>query len=283
MSAPIDLDELEAIFSVVEVPDAVDRWRVGVELAATTTPRSRSHRRILGLAPIPGLVALFTGLTAATATLTVVMVSHPAPIPKPVVRPTPVVSAPSTAVPAGAPTTAGRPSSLPSVAATPAPTTRPNPVYPAPPAVTPAPTTATWPNASNTGVPTGTHLTSYSGDYTVTTNGATVSELDIAGALIIKANNVTVTHVRVTVGGYWGIHQYPGFTGLTVTDSEVSGGVQFGIYDEGGGMAVLRCNIHGVNDGVSVGDNALVQDSYVHDLLGSTSDNGIYDGGLFTP
>ncbi|HEY3438775.1 MAG TPA: hypothetical protein VGK35_13915, partial [Actinotalea sp.] len=61
----------------------------------------------------------------------------------------------------------------------------------------PAPAPSTLPGPTNTGVPAGTTLTVWNGDYTVTTPGAVISNLDIRGYLRIKADNVTVKNTIV--------------------------------------------------------------------------------------
>ncbi len=56
------------------------------------------------------------------------------------------------------------------------------------------------PGPSNTGVPAGTALTVMNGDLTITTAGATYSNLDIHGYVVIKAPNVTVKNSIIRGG-----------------------------------------------------------------------------------
>jgi hypothetical protein len=63
----------------------------------------------------------------------------------------------------------------------------------------PAATSGSFPTASDTGVPPGTVLTP-SGSITISTDGQTVSGLDITGTIGIKASNVTVENCRLKIG-----------------------------------------------------------------------------------
>ena len=130
------------------------------------------------------------------------------------------------------------------------------------------------PSAANTGVPAGTHLTVYNGDLTITRAGSTYSGLDIRGFVFVRAVNVTIKNsiIRGRVA--------TSDTGLVndVTNS----GANFRIFDselvpqhpsvkidgiKGWNYTATRLNIHGTVDGAKVlGDNATIQNSYIHDL-----------------
>jgi hypothetical protein len=143
----------------------------------------------------------------------------------------------------------------------------------------PEPSTGGWPGAETTGVPRGTHLTSVHGSYRVTTPGAVVSNLDIEGALVVQADDVTVKDTRVRGVGErdWVVTLG---TRTTLVDVEVGGGASgtdgslaTGVYSGGGasGNRILRVDIHHTQDGVRLDGGTTVQDSWIHDLL--------YDGG----
>jgi hypothetical protein len=132
---------------------------------------------------------------------------------------------------------------------------------------------------AGTGVPAGTTLTP-AGPQIITSSGAVVDGLDIHGRIEVRANKVTIRRTRVTSSDYWPIRIFSGYVGTIIEDVEVvgvnsssNGGGQAGIL--GDNYTALRDNIHGTIDGLRVGANTVVQDSWVHDLVtesGSHSD-----------
>jgi hypothetical protein len=160
------------------------------------------------------------------------------------------------------------------------------------PPTTPPPTTPpvtggnVQPNADNTGVPAGTVLTVYNGDLTITTAGATYSGLDIHGYLRVEAPNVTVKNSIVRGGagpnGNGIVNDTtPSATNFLFEDSEVSPSYPaLGLDDiKGFNYTALRDNIHGSIDGLKMyGDNATVQDSWIHDLVTYAHDPGHGNG-----
>ena len=129
-----------------------------------------------------------------------------------------------------------------------------------------------YPDATNTGVPSGVSLTN-SGSVTVTTDGAVVQNLNITdGQIIIRANNVTIKNTRITTCTYYPI-DYPdsSYTGLVVQDTEIystcpstTAGLSFANF------TALRVNIHGSTDGIKANSNVIIKDSYIHDLAPSS-------------
>lgn len=145
----------------------------------------------------------------------------------------------------------------------------------------PAPTSlgssGATPDASNTGVPAGTAL-SASGSITVTTAGTVIADKLVTGCITVKASNVTIKDTKVVGGNGCGALIDTGdtstgvYTGIMVEDVELDGqnsGVQRGIAYQG--FTCLRCNIHGVMQGVVMNKDITVQDSYIHDPNYSTS------------
>jgi hypothetical protein len=124
-----------------------------------------------------------------------------------------------------------------------------------------------WPNATNTGVPSGTSLTS-SGSITVTTDGAVIEKLDITGSITVLANNVTIRKVRLTSGDYYPIRYFDNNnTGLLVEDSEIiglSGDVTSAIAFQH--YTARRLNIHGMADGLKADADVLIEDCWIHNL-----------------
>ncbi len=123
------------------------------------------------------------------------------------------------------------------------------------------------PGPTNTGVPAGTKLTA-SGTIKVTQNGAVIENLDIAGAIEVLANDVTIRRVRITSGDYYPIRYFDNKnTGLVVEDSEIIGtstdvtsAISFANY------TARRLNIHGGADGFKADENVLIEDCWIHDL-----------------
>ena len=122
-----------------------------------------------------------------------------------------------------------------------------------------------WPGPDNTGVPAGVSLTP-SGPLTVSTPGAVIDALDVSGGIVVRANDVTIKRTRVRSGGRL-IFVARGVVNLVIEDVELDGlnaapaGVQPGHY------TARRVNIHNTHDGLKLGDDTIVQDSFVHDLF----------------
>ena len=199
--------------------------------------------------------------------------------PKPTVSPSP------TTAPTAAPSPTTTPTPTPTAAPTPTPTAAPSPTsVPSPtPTTVPTPTPTTPPSTgsdvqpgpNNTGVPAGTALTVYNGDLMITTAGATYSGLDIHGYLRVEAPNVTVKD-SVIRGGTGPIGNgivsdtTAAATNFLLEDSEIVPQYPVvGLDDiKGWNYTALRDNIYGSVDGLKMyGDNATVEDSYIHDLV----------------
>jgi len=182
----------------------------------------------------------------------------------------PTATAPTVTPPATPPT--ATPPATPPTATPPA--TPPTATPPATTPTAPAPTTASAgvPNSSNTGVPSGTVLQA-SGALTVTTAGAVIDALDISGGVVIEAPNVVIKRSRITGSGDYGVQVLSG--DVTIEDSEISGFSNAIAFDN---WKAYRVNIHGVtDDGVKLGSNVLLQDSYLHDFTPSAGAHA--DGG----
>jgi len=130
-----------------------------------------------------------------------------------------------------------------------------------------------YPDATNTGVPAGTTLTT-SGCITVTTNGAVIQNLSITDCNItVKANNVTIKNTRISGCTYYPIDYDDSlYSGLVIQDSEIASNcttttacMSFADY------TVIRMNCHGAADGFKANSNVVIQDSYIHDLAVTSS------------
>lgn len=89
-----------------------------------------------------------------------------------------------------------------------------------------SPSSCGYPDATNTGVPQGTSLTA-SGSRTVSTNGATLSGLDLNGTVTVAADNVTIEKSRITRtsggSGSYAVIVNKGADNFTIKDTEVVG------------------------------------------------------------
>lgn len=144
----------------------------------------------------------------------------------------------------------------------------------------PPPPSSGFPDATNTGVPTGVTLHACSG--TISTSG-TYDLCSFSGGVTVNASNVKIT--RSKINGY--VNAGDGRqTGLVISDSEIdchcqsngSNGTPPAIGDSN--YTLLRVNLHNSGHGASVKDNVVIQDSWIHGL-GGTNDahkDGLYSG-----
>ena len=139
-----------------------------------------------------------------------------------------------------------------------------------------APSSSTgYPNASNTGVPPGTALSPLSnGD--VKTNYAVIDRVQTGGCIVVYAYGVTIKNSKVgciVVDG--GVAGDPANPPLTVQDTEIV--CPLGSWNTGfrfDNTILVRVNIHGCENGLDVGTNVTIRDSYIHDLAaGATFHN----------
>lgn len=137
----------------------------------------------------------------------------------------------------------------------------------------------TFPNATNTGVPTGTTLTPYTGPMTITEDGTVIDGKAINGSLRITADNVVIKNSKLTFSGSWGIDAY-GAKNLTVQDSDIIGpGYAYGSDSAIAGTGnFLRNDISKVQNGITLNaGSSVVQGNYIHDLQSAGGDPH-YDG-----
>ena len=265
-------------------------------------PKAPSTR---GKSPMPthgGPALRGSGPAAPTATPTGSSAAAPTPKPTTGATPTPASTPAPTPQPSTAPTTQPTtgPTPQPTPAPTPQPTPAPTPVPTPPPTPVPTPPTQArncsasphlcgYPDATNTGVPAGTALTRVTGDQVITTNGAVVDALFVDGGSIdVQANNVTIKRTKVLANGWWGVVQEPGFTNLTIQDSEVgrkdtsttttcppngfAGTLDYAISLRGwntpGVATLVRLNLHDSTSGVHIEESGVtIQDSYIHNMV----------------
>ncbi len=120
------------------------------------------------------------------------------------------------------------------------------------------------PDSSNTGVPVGTRLHPVSGDVRITRDGTVIDGEDITGTVTVEASGVVIRNSWIHGSGSatYGIYAKSG--DVTIEDSEIwgfSNGIGFDNW------SARRVDIHGMaDDGVKLGSNVSLEDSWIHDM-----------------
>lgn len=134
-----------------------------------------------------------------------------------------------------------------------------------------APPPTGYPDASNTGVPAGTTLTTYTGPSNITTANTVINGKTM-GCIQISAPGVVIRNSRVSCNGGLAVFvddRTSSSTLLTIEDSEVScqntGGTGISEAD----FIVRRVEITGCENGFDLNQNVLIEDSFIHDLFNS--------------
>ncbi|WP_432986488.1 hypothetical protein [Dactylosporangium sp. CA-233914] len=125
-----------------------------------------------------------------------------------------------------------------------------------------------FPGPGNTGIPSGTKLSAYSGPCTIDKAGTVIDAKTVNCDLVIKAANVTIKRSKVN-GAVILDTDVSGSSGwsYTLSDSEVDAGVRQYPAVSYGNMTILRSNIYGGETSVQCGEHAVsctVQDSWLH-------------------
>lgn len=124
-----------------------------------------------------------------------------------------------------------------------------------------------FPSPSTTGVPAGTRLRP-SGALVLSTPGQVVDGLEIAGNVLITANDVTIRRSRIRSRAYSVVEIGEDVTGTLLEDVEPDGTGRAvddnGIYGE---ATVRRADIHGVDVGAVLESDSVLEDSYIHGLI----------------
>ena len=134
------------------------------------------------------------------------------------------------------------------------------------PTLTPAPTG--YPDASTTGVPAGTTLTTYTGPSRITTAGAVVTGKSL-GCVEIAAGGVVIRNSKITCAGSIAVTVNDrGYTGTRalLEDVEITCQGTNGTAVSEAHFTLRRVNIHGCENGVDANQDITVEDSYIHDL-----------------
>ncbi|HWZ65231.1 MAG TPA: hypothetical protein VNX65_00355, partial [Patescibacteria group bacterium] len=167
------------------------------------------------------------------------------------------------------PTPGPSPSPTPSPSPQPGPVPSPGPGPTPTPVPSPGPVSGGFPDGSNTGVPVGTKLATYSGPCTITATNTVIDSKIVTCDLDIQATNVIIKNsslkgqvaLRSNLAGatQWS---------FTIQDSEVDGGTPQLPAVSGINITVLRTNIHGGAASVHCDELASshcdIQDSWLH-------------------
>jgi hypothetical protein len=122
-----------------------------------------------------------------------------------------------------------------------------------------------FPGAANTGVPAGTPLKA-SGSIVAAKAGQVISGLNINGCVTVTAPNVTIRKSRITCGQNYSILNRAVATNLLVEDVEIDGMGRNGAAVCCTSYTLRRVDISNVLDGPRLGDNTVVEDSWIHHL-----------------
>jgi len=125
-----------------------------------------------------------------------------------------------------------------------------------------APPTTGFPSSANTGVPTGTSLSAYTGPCTITTAGTVIDAKTVNCSLTIRATGVKITRSKVN-GTVYGATN--GSTSFSISDSEISIGDRMGTGIGDGYFTATRVEVTGGNRSINCFVKCTVQSSYVHD------------------
>ena len=137
-----------------------------------------------------------------------------------------------------------------------------------------------FPDASNTGVPVGTVLKTYTGPMTITKAGTVLDGYQINGQLTILADNVTVKNSLIkTSHDWWGIQSSDATNFLAQNNTIIGDGSAEGNSGLGGNGTFIGNNISGFENGIFTGGgaNIVIKGNYIHDLQNNGSDPH-YDG-----
>ncbi|MBK7863734.1 MAG: DUF4082 domain-containing protein [Archangiaceae bacterium] len=143
-----------------------------------------------------------------------------------------------------------------------------------------------WPSEANTGVPSGTVLTPYTGPCTITQNDTVIDRKTVNCRLEIRAKNVVITNSKIN-GSVWIDDPGPAYS-FTITDSEIdAGSTQGNINDCASAIGkshfvATRVHTYGGIRGIWCEYDCTVQDSWVHgqarDPTGRAHESGIRMG-----
>jgi hypothetical protein len=147
-----------------------------------------------------------------------------------------------------------------------------------------SPAACGFPNSTDTG-PRAQSLVAHSGNIEIRKNGEVVNGWNLDGALDVYANDVTVVDSRIDSATWWAVNLRPGFTGLRVLHSALTGqpgagpdngGEDYAVSNMGdGSVEVGWDDVSVFGDPLSLG-HGYIHDDYVHDLRPFINRSGTY-------
>ena len=125
------------------------------------------------------------------------------------------------------------------------------------------------------GVPAGTKLRSL-GSITVTAPGSVINGLNVSGSISVNANNVTIQNTKVNCScpGQFAVFQASNVSGLTIKNSEISGG-NVGYFGRDGSIGETMSKVYMWNCDECVQYPSKVTDSYFY--LGTPVNGAHYE------
>jgi hypothetical protein len=134
-----------------------------------------------------------------------------------------------------------------------------------------------FPDTSNTGVTDEGALTTVSSNVTLSTNGQTYQDKIVNGCITVTGSGVTIRNVRVTCTSTTPINYSDtvGYddTPLLIEDTEIDCDIRAGSHGfEEGNATLRRVEIRECENGLSVNQNTLIEDSLIHQLSDEGSD-----------
>jgi hypothetical protein len=222
----------------------------------TTNPRvadqgSSQQITVVCTVPKPPAVTVTTG---PSGTVTTTVTADPSTSTSPSESDTPTAQ-PPTATTSTSPTE----STTPTVAPPPSPTASGTPTNPP----------ADFPNASNTGVPAGTALSTYTGSCTITSAVTIDSKtMNCSGGVTVEAAGVVIKNSKINGRIVVDTDTNQSWS-LSLTDSEVNADGIGGVSAiTNGNVTILRADIHGGHNALQCEEHASIcsmTDSWVHD------------------
>ncbi len=147
-----------------------------------------------------------------------------------------------------------------------------------------SPAACGYPGAASTGFGS-TKLKAYSGDISIHDSNVVIKGWNLTGSLDIYGDNVTIEYSKITSSNWWGVNLRPGYTGLRILHSTITGvpgkgpdngGEDYALSNMGEGSVEVGWNDLSVfTNTVSTG-HGYIHDNYVHGLVPFLNRSGAY-------
>jgi hypothetical protein len=117
-----------------------------------------------------------------------------------------------------------------------------------------------WPGPSNTGVPAGIALMSYTGPCEIRANNVVIDGRTVNCAIDLLGSNLTIKNSMIN-----GEVLNNGHGAVVIKDTVINGGSDQSETVGGNNITILGSNLHGNQHEVYCGDNCVVENSWLHD------------------